>query len=159
MNIGIVSSRYAKALYRFAESNGTTEEVYAEMQQMASSFLHVKELANILQNPTLPKETKEAILVAAANTGNEVCTTTRKFISLCIAQKREELLHFIAQSYIHQYEVANNITGSSLTVARPVSEDIVKKFQKFVESRTENKVEMKVAVSYTHLTLPTICSV
>ena len=29
MNIGIVSSRYAKALYRFAESNGTTEEVYA----------------------------------------------------------------------------------------------------------------------------------
>lgn len=147
MNIGIVSSRYAKALYRFAESNGTTEEVYAEMQQMASSFLHVKELANILQNPTLPKETKKAILVAAANTGNEVCTTTRKFISLCIAQKREELLHFIAQSYIHQYEVANNITGSSLTVARPVSEDIVKKFQKFVESRTENKVEMKVVVN------------
>ena len=43
--------------------------------------------------------------------------------------------------------MANNITGSSLTVARPVSEDIVKKFQKFVESRTENKVEMKVVVN------------
>ena len=45
--------------------------------------------------------------------------------------------------------MANNITGCSLTVARPVSENVVRKFQKFVESRTDNKVDMKVVVNPT----------
>ncbi len=146
MNIGIVSSRYAKALYRFAETKGTTEQVYGEMQQMALSFLNVKKLASILQNPTLAREKKETILVSAAKCGKDVSATTKKFISLCIDQKREELLHFIALSFIHQYETANNIIGSSLTVARPISDELVSKFQNVIQSRTSKKVEMKVVV-------------
>lgn len=147
MNIGIVSSRYAKALYRFAEEKGTTQQVYGEMQQMAFSFSNVPGLARVLQNPVMSREKLETLLISAANCGKDVSATTKKFINLCITQKREELLHFIALSYIRQYEVANNIVGGLLTVARPIPKELIGKFQAIVEGRTGKKVDLKVNVS------------
>ena len=44
MDIGIISIRYAKALLRFAIDNKEEERVYAEMETLAHSFLHIPRL-------------------------------------------------------------------------------------------------------------------
>ena len=109
MDIGIVSSRYAKALLRFADENEEAKQVYQEMQQMVVSFTNLPMLTHALQNPTLSKEKKAMLLVAAAKTEQEVSISTKRFVELCISHRRENIMQFIATSYAAHYETANNI--------------------------------------------------
>ncbi len=147
MDIGIVSSRYAKALLRFANESKEAKQVYAEMQQLATSFTSVPMLAAALQTPTLTKERKEMLLIAAANTGQEVSASTRKFVNLCVSQRRENIMQFIATSFSAQYETANNVISGSLILARPVSEKLAERIKAIVEARTQKTVEMKVSIN------------
>ena len=45
MDIGIISSRYAKALYRFAGQNKEDAQVYSEMQCLDANFRKTKALS------------------------------------------------------------------------------------------------------------------
>ena len=48
MDLGIVSTRYAKALLLFAEQNKEEDKVYAETSVLAETFLHVPAHCNRL---------------------------------------------------------------------------------------------------------------
>ena len=147
MDIGIVSSRYAKALLRFADENEEAKQVYQEMQQMVASFTHLPMLTHALQNPTLSKEKKAMLLVAAAKTEQEVSISTKRFVELCISHRRENIMQFIATSYAAHYETANNILSGSLTLAHPVSEKLKENIQAIVEARTQKTIEMKIKIA------------
>ena len=58
MNTGIVASRYAKALLRFAEENQEESRVYQEMLQLRRSFQQVNTLTAALLNPIFSNEKK-----------------------------------------------------------------------------------------------------
>ena len=44
MDIGLVSTRYAKALLRFSEENKEESKVYQEMLTLSAAFIKVKAL-------------------------------------------------------------------------------------------------------------------
>ena len=59
MDLGIVSTRYAKALLLFAEQNKEEDKVYAETSVLAETFLHVPALQQALINPVLTEAQKD----------------------------------------------------------------------------------------------------
>lgn len=148
MDIGIVSSRYAKALYRYAAENKEEARVYAEMRQLDTCFGKVEAFSSSLSSPVLTEEQKNGLLLAAASAGDKTDTseTVARFFRLVIDRKRTELMRFIANSYISIYEKANNRVKGHLVVARPVSEEIVKRLKALVETRTESRVNLEVDV-------------
>lgn len=147
MDIGIISTRYAKTLLRFATDNKEGDKVYAEMQTLAESFRQVPALQQTLLNPVLTAKQKEEILICAA-VGKETCsTTTCRFLQLVVQNKRADLMMFIANTFVELYLKSKNLIKGRLVVPTTVSEGIQAKLRKIVEDRTRSKVEFSTEVN------------
>ena len=68
MDIGTISSRYAKALFSLAKEKGLETRVYDDMKMLADSFSLEPGLRVALGNPILPAEEKLKLLTAAMKT-------------------------------------------------------------------------------------------
>ena len=66
MDIGVISVRYARALLKSATDAKIEQQVYAEMQQIAKSYIEVPQLRSTIDNPMLSKDKKQALLLTAA---------------------------------------------------------------------------------------------
>ena len=108
MDIGTISSRYAKALFALAKEKGLETRVYDDMKMLADSFSLEPGLRIALGNPILPAEEKLKLLTAAG--GIEVSDLYERFIHLVLEHKRESLLLFMAHIYIHLYRKDKHIT-------------------------------------------------
>lgn len=110
MDIGTISSRYAKALFSLAKDKGQESRVYDDMKMLADSFSMEPELRGALSNPIVSVPEKVKLLTAAG--GIEVCELYTRFINLVLAHKRETLLPFIAYIYIHLYRKEEDYPGT-----------------------------------------------
>lgn len=148
MDIGTISARYAKALYRFACENKEDEQVYAEMQCLDENFRRLSALSSALLSPVLSGEQRESLILSAANCPNtNVSASTQRFVRLVVKQKRADIMHFIATSYIAIYEKSKKIITGNLTVAYPISEATALRVQQIVKARTGgHNVRFKVSI-------------
>ena len=148
MNTGIVASRYAKALLRFAEDNKEEAWVYQEMLQLHRSFQHVNTLTATLLNPIFSNEKKVKLLTAASLSPEckEASTSTRRFLQLVVENKRTEIMPFIATSFVHQYEQAKQITRAAVIVAQPITEATEERLRNIVAKRTAGVVNLDVRI-------------
>ena len=145
MNTGVISVRYARALLKSADQQAVKDAVYADMQSIAQNYLDVRQLRTAIDNPMLPKEKKKDILLAAC--GGNPSAQTRKFISLVLQEGRENLMQFMANSYVTLYRQEKNMVSGRLITAVPVSDDIRTKMQQMVEKRTQANVEFETVVN------------
>lgn len=146
MDIGIVASRYAKALLRFAMEKNEEKAVYAEMQRLDHSFRNVSALNTTLQNPILSHDQKVSLLCAACTESEEIAASTARFIRLVVEKKRADFMHFIATSFIHLYETEKHIVNARLTLSSPATEKIASRLQALVEARTHRKVHFDTKI-------------
>lgn len=145
MDLGVISVRYAKALLRGSLALKVEDQVYAEMQALAQSYIKVPALRHTMDNPMLPREQKAQLLKAAA--GGKVSDITSRFIDLVLQEDREKAAQFIANSYITLYRQQKNITRGKLTTAVPASDEMIEKMQRMVASRTSGTVEFETEVN------------
>ena len=101
MDIGIVSKRYAKALYEYACENKKENVIYKEMQVLVNSYRQVEQLRHALDNPVLLREEKVKLLCKAA--GEKVSNEYKRFVTLVLDERREKFMQFMAYSYIDLY--------------------------------------------------------
>lgn len=146
MDIGIVASRYAKALLRFAMENKEEEVVYEEMKRLDETFRSTPALSATLQNPILKDEQKVSLICLGATlpTQTEVSATTARFVRLMVEKKRNALAHFMATSFITLYHQEKNVVNASLTVASPISSATSARIQQMVEARTGKRVLFEI---------------
>lgn len=149
MDIGIVASRYAKALLRFASDNQEEAQVYAEMQQLDQNFRSTHQIISTLNSPILSEQRKIEILCAAATRKGmqSVSKSTARFVELVVYKKRTHLFHFIATAFQHRYEIEKKIVSAHLTVATPISTEIKNRIQTLLKKRTNSDVHIKVKVN------------
>ncbi len=147
MDIGIVAKRYAKALYAYAQENGSEERVHREMQTLLRHFLALPQLRQALDNPVLTKEEKTAILCQAA--GGEVSEAFQRFTRLIMDKRREKQIQFIAVSYADLYRQHHNILTAHLTTASPISEQNLEKMKQLVVNSAQGTVEFETHVDKT----------
>ena len=142
MNTGVISVRYARALLKSADQQAVKDAVYADMQNIAQSYLDVRQLRTAIM---LPKDKKEGILLAAC--GGNPSEQTKRFIRLVLQEGRENLMQFMANSFVTLYRQEKNVVSGRLITAVPVTEDVRNKMQKMVEKRTQANVEFETKVN------------
>ena len=144
MDIGVISMRYARALLKSATDQKQEDAVYQEMMTVAKSYLDVPALRHTIDNPMLSKDQKEALLIVAA--GEKPCQLTKAFIALVLKEDRENVMQFMANSYITLYRKQKNVIRGKLTTAARVSVETEQKMRQMVESKTNGTVEFETEV-------------
>ena len=145
MDIGVISVRYARALLKSATDARLEDTVYQDMMTLAKSYMDVPVLLQTIDNPMLPKDKKEALLTTAA--GEKPCPLTRTFISLVLKEDRENVMQFMANSYVTLYRKQKNVIRGKLTTAARVSVETEQKMRRLVESNTNGTVEFETEVN------------
>lgn len=139
MDIGTISSRYAKALFSLAKEKKEEKRVYQDIRMLADSFSLEPELKGALINPVVAGEEKYKLLIAAG--GIEVCALYERFIRLVLSHKREYFLPFMAQIYIHLYRLEKKIVRVKFSTAVPVGNAVKEHLRNKLEKETGSTVE------------------
>lgn len=139
MDIGTISSRYAKALFSLAKEKRVESRVYDNMKMLVNSFSLEPELRVALDNPILPAKEKFKLLTIAG--GIEVSTLYERFIHLVLEHKRENLLLFMAHTYIHLYRKEQRITRVQFCSAVPVNKEVKEHLQNKLKEETGSTIE------------------
>jgi len=145
MDIGVISMRYARALLKSATDQKQEDAVYQDMMTVAKSYLEVPALRHTIDNPMLSKDKKEALLIVAA--GEKNCQLTKAFIALVLKEDRENVMQFMANSYITLYRKQKNVIRGKLITAARVSAETEQKMRQMVESKTNGTVEFETEVN------------
>lgn len=145
MDIGVISTRYARALLKSATDAKLEELVYQEMMTLAKSYMDVPELRQTIDNPMLDKDKKQTLLETAA--GGATSELMRTFIALVLKEDRENMVQFMAYSYVTLYRKQKNVIRGKLTTAARVSPETEQKMRQMVESMTQGTVEFETEVN------------
>ena len=145
MDIGVISVRYARALLKSATDQKLEEKVYQEMMTIAKSYLEVPQLRQTIDNPMLSKDKKQMLLLTAV--GEKPSELTKSFIQLVLKEDRENVMQFMANSYITLFRKQKNVIRGKLTTAARVSAQTEQKMRQMVESKTNVTVEFETEVN------------
>ena len=145
MDIGVISVRYARALLKSATDANIEESVYQQMQLIVNSYIDVPALRQAIDNPMLSKDKKQVLLETAAG-GEQVLPLVKDFIAMVLKEDRENMIQFMAASYVTLYRQQKNIIRGKLTTAVGVSPEMEQKMRQMVESKTQGTVEFETEV-------------
>ena len=145
MDIGVISVRYARALLKSATDAKIETDVYKEMQTLAKSYAEVPQLRQTIDNPMLSKDSKQELLLTAV--GQKPSELTKAFISLVLKEDRENVMQFIAHSYVTLYRRQKNVIRGRLITAAAGSPATEQKMRQMVESKTNGTVEFESEVN------------
>ena len=146
MDIGIISVRYARALLKSALDANIDVQVYQEMQLLAKCYIEVPELRHTIDNPMLDKEKKQTLLLTAVG-GDGASQLSKAFVALVLKEDRENMIQFMANSYVTLYRQQKNIIRGKLTTAVAVAPATEQKMRQMVESKTQGTVEFETEVN------------
>ena len=145
MNQGLISRRYASALWMYAKKNGQEDRVYAETNLLNSSFTKYARLKRVLSTPILSREKKLAVVTMIA--GENVSEVFRNFLQLLFANKRDEFLRTICLSYETIYLKEKKILKASLITAIPVDATMEQRIIQKIEKSTGHTIHMAAEVN------------
>ena len=145
MDIGVISTRYARALLKSATDAKLEEQVYQEMMTLAKSYSDVPVLRQTIDNPMLEKSKKQTLLETAV--GGTPSKLMQTFIALVLKEDRENMVQFMAYSYVTLYRKQKNVIRGKLTTAARVSAQTEQKMRQMVESKTQGTVEFETEVN------------
>ena len=146
MDIGVISVRYARALLKSATDANIEDTVYREMLMLAGSYVEVPQLRQTIDNPMLSKETKQKLLVTAIG-GSSASLLAQSFVALVLKEDRENMIQFMANSYVTLYRKQKNVIRGKLTTAVAVSPVMEQKMRQMVESHAKGTVEFETEVN------------
>jgi F-type H+-transporting ATPase subunit delta len=145
MDIGVISVRYARALLKSATEAKIDAQVYHDMQLLAKSYIDVPALRQTIDNPMLDKEKKQMLLYTAIG-GEQAAEFSKAFVALVLKEGRENMIQFMANSYVTLYRQQKNIILGRLTTATRVSAAMEQKMRTVVEAKTKGTVEFETQV-------------
>lgn len=139
MNEGLISKRYAKALYYHAADLGEETLLHHRMQILEGVLRKMPELRESLRSPMITPEDKLGLLRNA--TGKEPEQSYLDFIALVVSNHRTDTLFMITLSYQQFYRQKKNISVVRLTSARKMSTKALDRIRHLTEQQTHGKVE------------------
>ncbi|MDR0348860.1 MAG: F0F1 ATP synthase subunit delta [Tannerella sp.] len=138
MNEGLISRRYAKALYEYAATRQQEDGLYHRMQLLNHHLSTMPRLKGALDNPAVSLKEKISLLHNAAGGNPE--QSYLDFIRLVLANRREKYLQKMTLSYQTLYRKKKNIRMVSLVSAREIQPEILSRIHKDVVESTHGTV-------------------
>lgn len=131
MSLGMVSTRYARALLEYAKDKKVEDRVFSEMKTLYQSYCEVPELRTTIDNPVLDSGKRfDLICAAAENPGKEFSD----FIRMVIDQRRESFLREIALVYMDLYRDDKKIDVVKLVTAVSPTQEVINRMKSLLET-------------------------
>ena len=124
MDEGLISRRYAKALLKFAQDRGTTDQIYEEVKKFEENFVSHPELQKALLNPVLSAKDKESLLAAAVGVA-----------------PGEDYLRSIYLMYQELYRELKQIAQVRIITAMELNEEAIGKIKSLILQKAGQEVE------------------
>lgn len=116
MNAGIVASRYAKALLKYVQEEGSGERVYSQVRTLVHVMNEVPQMEKYITDVSdVSLERKLSLLSAALDGPLE--PSVDRFLRLVANHRREEMFPRMLLSFIEQYRAANRIMVGRIVTA------------------------------------------
>lgn len=136
-----IASRYAKAFYENAESNGFLDKVCSDMILIEDSFVGSKEIRLFLANPIIKSEKKMSALEVIFK--DKVSNETWKFLSFILTKGRENFILEIARRFNQIKNEKLGIIEAMIQTNYRLDESDLQNFKSKLEDFTEKKVLIK----------------
>lgn len=145
MDTGIISARYAKALYAYAVDLKEEGLLYEKTKNLSQNFTAYKSLHKAMLDPTISSEDKAKLLTTAG--GNITCKSYDRFIQLITENRRQSYAPMIALMYQKIYRKNKNIITGKLTVTATPREEILEKLKVMISSESGSEVDFTTHIN------------
>ena len=135
MNAGIISNRYAKAIFQFALERKEESRLRKELGILSEQFTAVPMLKKVLDDPTVSPDVKIDVLTTAA--GKQISDTCLQVLRLIVKNGRAHYMQSIALMYDKVYRKAKNRVILKLITTEPASNETKKQLVKLVNKNEE----------------------
>lgn len=139
MNEGLISQRYAKALYEYAVPLHEEKALYERLQTLSRELQTIPQLKEVLYNPMISSGEKTSLLNKATGPAPE--QSYLSFVRLILANRREKSVLQIALSYQSVYRKKKNIRVVNLISAEGLEPVFLSRICKDVTDLTHGTVE------------------
>ncbi|MDR2057129.1 MAG: F0F1 ATP synthase subunit delta [Dysgonamonadaceae bacterium] len=144
MNVGTISTRYAKAIFQYAAGRGEEERLHAEMKALSEQFTAFPLLGKVLEDPTVPSAEKINVLITAAGkTPSDAC---QQAVRLVIKNGRGHYMQHIALVYDKVYRKEKNRTIIKLTTTEQADIDMQKALIDLVVKEKDKQVDFAATI-------------
>lgn len=140
MNEGIVTKRYAKALFLAGEEEGKTEDIRKNIDAILITIAESEEFKEFLQSPII-KQSMKAKLFGEIFVG-KIDAITLTFLELLAKNRREQFLASACLQYLALYKDSKGVKQASITTSRPLSEDHRKDVLSYIKKKFKIDVDL-----------------
>lgn len=140
MKDSLAARRYAKSLIGLAKEKNVLEDIFNDMSLIKNTVSINKDLQLLLKSPVVNTDKKQDILSAIFK-GN-LNKLSSLFLQLISSKKRESLIQQIANSFIDQYKVLNNIVTAEVTTAIELDKNKINNIVSLYKQEKGNSFEI-----------------
>lgn len=144
MSVTKVAYRYAQALIDLAAEKNTVEEVYGDMNQLASVCEESRDFRALLNSPVIVWHKKQAIFKQLFE--KSISEMSMGFMNLIAKNSRENLLPEIAEGYIQLYRKSKNIHEVYVTSAVALDQSTKDKIIEKIKAEVNGTIELTETV-------------
>lgn len=144
MSVTKVAYRYAQALIDLAAEKNTVEEVYGDMNQLASVCEESRDFRALLNSPVIVWHKKQAIFKQLFE--KSISEMSMGFMNLIAKNSRENLLPEIAEGYIQLYKKSINIHEVYVTSAVALDQSTKDKIIEKIKAEVNGTIELTETV-------------
>lgn len=145
MDAGIISTRYARAIYEYAAEKGIEQVVRGDMQLLVRNFTNYPTLREVMNDPTVASEQKINVLTTAC--GIHVNETMQQAVLLVVTNKRANYMETIARMYDKVYRKAKGIVIVRLTTVEPAGEKTKEELMPVIARVTKDEVDFQTTTN------------
>ena len=142
MNEGLISRRYAKALYEHAKKLGEEHALYLRLQTLSAEIGTIGRFRETLNSPMIPAKYKRKLLETA--TGNTPERSYIDFVRIIATNNREKYIQDISLSYQDLYRRKKNISVVNITSVTAISDESLARIKRMVTHKTHGEVEFVI---------------
>lgn len=144
MSVTKAAYRYAQALIDLAAEKNTVEEVYGDMNQLASVCEESRDFRALLNSPVIVWHKKQAIFKQLFE--KSISEMSMGFMNLIAKNSRENLLPEIAEGYIQLYKKSINIHEVYVTSAVALDQSTKDKIIEKIKAEVNGTIELTETV-------------
>jgi len=138
---GRIAKRYAKAVVELAQEKNELDRVKADMEAFIEISKSNRDFELMLNSPVVPQDKKAAVLEAIFK--GKVSEVSDNLFELLANKKREAYLTLIAEEFLVQYNIINNIQVATLFTAVEVSDSVKNAAKELVAKATGKTVVLE----------------
>ena len=145
MNSGVIASRYAKALLKYADEAGAGDKAYSQACVLALRLMEVRQLRDFIEtHPELSVDRKLELLESAL--GETLAPELVGFVRLVSAKRRMEYFSRMLYHFISLYRAAHNIKVGRVVTAVPV-DGLKERLETLFRERTGADIQIYEKIS------------